>query len=79
MHSTRVPKQQCSNNKNVIMPHRNKVKDGKYPKATDQISTIRASTFVVFESRRSSRSLIIFILVGASLQPDKNLKIRAKI
>lgn len=41
--------------------------------------TIRASIFEGFDSRRSIISPMIFILAVASIQPDKNLKMRHKI
>lgn len=62
MHSNRVPKQQCSSNEKSLCLI-NKVIEGSNSKAARPDSTIRASMFVVFESRRSSRSPIIFILV----------------
>lgn len=43
------------------------------------LNTIKASIFEGFESRRSSRSLTIFILADRSVDPDRNLKMRTKI
>lgn len=46
---------------------------------TFRTNTIKASTFDGLESRRSSRSWMIFTLAGASSEPERNLKMRTRI